>query len=168
MANGFQAKSLMQGETAEIPIESLEGLPLDWMVADVQDKLQHLSQSLNWLERSLEAGGLILSRGGVYSPSTSLTLASKIMNEEGIAVRKHAASDKWFATYSDHLGDGEIARWSSHRLGDRYGPASYQVHQIKARFEHKRIEVAICQCYVARHRGEIVEVPAGLFNQLSA
>lgn len=164
MIESFQSRQLMQGETAMVLVEDLEGLPLDWAVAMIQDKLQYLSQSLDWLARSKEGGGLLMSKGGVYSPSRDLLTSSKLMLDEAIAVRKHSTSGNWFAMYSHHLGDGEIARWCAQIVGERYGPMSYQVRMVKARFAHPEFGVAVCQCFVAHHVGEKIEIPACLFD----
>lgn len=164
MIESFQSRQLMQGETVSVLVEDLEGLPLDWAVAMVQGKLQYLSQSLDWLAKSKEGGGLLMSKGGVYSPSRDLLTASKLMLDEAIAVRKHLTSGNWFAMYSHHLGDGEISRWCAQVVGERYGPMSYQVRMVKARFAHQDFGVAVCQCFVANHVGEEVQIPVCLFD----
>lgn len=163
LENGYPSR-VASLEMVRVHATKLEGLPLDLAVAAVTGKLKNLTQSADWLEKCIEQKGIVLNKGGVYSPSSDLALASEIMVSHGIAVRKHQSSGKWFAMYSEFLGDGELARWSLERIGERTGPLSYQFAKIQVRFSHAKFEVAVCQCFVARKAGLEMDIPRSLFD----
>ncbi|AOV18819.1 hypothetical protein BJI67_16400 (plasmid) [Acidihalobacter aeolianus] len=139
-------------------VESLDGLVLDWAVA--------------------QAGGVdvVLGEGcllqvyaaqrekKVYAPSSCWGLGGQIIEDQAIAIRRHPSTGSWYAMMSEDLGSFEHAAWVKMTAsgGERYGTLSYQVHKRQQRFDGPTPLVAAMRCFVASKFGSELHIPSAV------
>lgn len=99
-----------------------------------------------------------------FRPSQG-ALGENIIDREGIATRRDSKG-RWFAMLSSDLGDGQAASWVKEtcRGGERYGPASFQVHKRQIRFEGDTRLQAAMRAFVAAKLGAVIDVPRLVFD----
>lgn len=162
-------------------VADLTGDALDWAVAvargavleNKHDAFRRIAKGA-WSDEKLEqqlaamtnAPVIVNDLHGNFEPipafSTSREHGGLIVEEEGIATRRHSKSGVWYAMLSSDLGDTESANWAetTSRGGHRYGVFSYEVRPCRQRFSGDTLLAAAMRCYVASKLGEEIEVPA--------
>ncbi|MGF6440086.1 phage protein NinX family protein [Paraburkholderia youngii] len=178
-----QVKDLDRKQRKRVRVADLSGLALDWAVAlargctmeDKHDAFRRIAKDV-WSEEKLAEQLSTMTNEPVivrelsanFEPipafSTSREHGGLIVEEEGIATRRHTKSGLWFAMMSADLGDREQPAWSKWTTqgGTRYGNLSYQVNKRQQLFSGETQLIAAMRCYVASKLGEEVEVPVVL------
>lgn len=133
---------------------------LDWLVASCKG----LNPTLGVNNRVMVAAtALELQNSGFiwYRPSTDPAQGQPLLEQAGIAVRKHS-SGAWYAMLSTDLGNSQSPQWNKEKPGERYGTLSYQVHRVQCRFDGPTMLIAGLRCLVASELGVEADVPAEL------
>lgn len=110
----------------------LTGAALDWAVAKCEDKLSEITQALTWAELSKNRGGVALTHGRVYSPSTDWAQGGPIIEREQISI--YRMTSDWSAAYNPSGGAQD-------------GPTAL---------------IAAMRCHVTSKLGDEVEIPVEL------
>jgi hypothetical protein len=144
----------------KMKVQALLGASLDWAVAlarfdDGRAVSPHCGNSV--VVETAPGSGVQFR----FNPSANREQGGEIIESEGIATRKHLASNRWFAMSSADLGDAQTADWAEFtaRGGKRYGVYSYQVELRRQRFDGPTQLVAGLRCHVALRLGDVVDVP---------
>jgi len=144
----------------------LTDILLDWAVS----KCQGYSLTTDGISNLVEKSGRLMILGLTtcagkpcgYNPTQRWDQGGPIIELHGVAMRKHEKSGKWYAKLSSDLGLGEGALWTKEKLGERYGPLSYQVHRVQCRFTGATALEAAMRCYVASKLGLEIDIPKEL------
>lgn len=94
-----------------------------------------------------------------FEPSSNWAQGGPIIEQTGIATRKHRGSNTWYAMAMDDAGDCEMVRWNEYTFkdGERYGKLSYEVRSRLQRFEGDTQLLAAMRCFVARHAKKVAQ-----------
>lgn len=125
----------------KIKVSEASGSVLDWMVAKAKDLLGEVTQAKTWAELSKARGGIALTHGRTYSPTTNWAQGGPIIEREKIELRYHdvIVAGIW---YRDGIGSDEC----SHKA---IGPTPL---------------IAAMRCLCASKLGDEVEVPDELID----
>lgn len=142
----------------------LNGRALDWAVAYA--RALGMVNGNNMLASKMASA--ITHDGGHYS--SDYIWGGPIIDEAGIATRRHPTSNKWYAMSQSDAGGDERMNWSecSYNGGERYGTQSYQVNKRRKRFEGETRLVAALRCYVAAIVGPSIDVPQSMLDTQTA
>lgn len=138
-----------------VDVNQLSGPALNWAVA----------LCLGYDELDIWHTGAITSRANNGIVTThcydSFLMAGSIIEQEGIATRRHSQSGRWYAMSQADIGDGVSPSWAEFTAhgGERYGVYSYQVHKRRQRFDGDSLLEAAMRCFVASKKGSSIEVP---------
>ncbi len=139
-----------------VDVNQLSGSALNWAVAMCQ----------GYRDLDIWHTGAITSRADNGLTTThcydSSLMGLRIVEQAGIATRRHSQSGTWYAMSQADIGDGTSPSWAEFtaRGGERYGVYSYQVHKRRQRFDGETMLEAAMRCYVASKMGSSIEVPA--------
>lgn len=149
---------------AKVNTEELIGIQLEYAIAICMGMAFEWDNGAAWVYPKDYKGWLAAYRDGkafsLHSQRWTEHYAhgGPIIDQAGIATRRHS-NGTWHAMHSSDLGDSQQANWISHKIGERYGQFSYQVHRIQVRFLGPTRLIAAFRCFVASFLGEEVEIP---------
>jgi hypothetical protein len=142
--------------TQIIPVKRLTGAALDYAVAQTEMDLD-----IDLRENGdIYLVGNEFAEQGLFCPSTNFDQGMRIIEREGISLRKN--KNLWYAMSQDDTGTGKSVSWSetTYKGGERYGKLSYQINARTQVFISKSLLVSGLRAYLASRVGEKVSIPS--------